>query len=211
MHYNHSFCDDDACVCSHFACIMLNVVEYVAHYFSMSDFRYFDNKFEEALNLTKQSKPIQIMNRRQDIEEDEDQDIEGRIQELEINMNSLVNGQDSLRSDVGNISQQLAQLTSLIERGQSNLRSLQRQDDDDNMSVSSQVSNMSSPPSHLHNTGKMCFVNCEAHYGWFIVYKKKEHQKTMYTYRNGELRSLSSAQIKSLKDVNEQESLLGRV
>lgn len=73
------------------------------------------------------------------------------------------------------------------------------------------VSNMSMPPAHLYDTGKICFVNSQTEHGWFVVYKKKEHLKTMYTYRGDELKCLSSAQIRSLKDSVEQESLFGKV
>jgi hypothetical protein len=143
--------------------------------------------------------------------EEDEEDTTGRIQHLETVVDDVLRGQHSLRNDIGTITQQLAEIANHLKavQAQGPLGSLQHAGPPSD--TASVVSNMSSAPAHLYDTGKMCFVNSQTEHGWFVVYKKKEHLKTMYTYRGEELKCLSSAQIRSLKDAVEQEVLFGKV
>jgi len=145
------------------------------------------------------------------LDDEEEESSEGRIQNLEIAMNSVVESQTKLENNMGGIMQQLAEMTNLLKATQSaqqgGLNSLQHSGpQSDNGSV---VSNMSSHPSRLFDTGKICFV-CGVYNSWCNVYKKAERFVTMYTYRGGELKSLSSAQIRSLKEFAGEQGVIGR-
>ena len=132
-----------------------------------------------------------VFTKKTDVEEEEEDDNAGRIQALEVTVQDIAANQATMTAQLGGI-------TLALHTGPPS----------DSGSI---VSNMSMPPAHLYDTGKICFVNSQTEHGWFVVYKKKEHLKTMYTYRGDELKCLSSAQIRSLKDSVEQESLFGKV
>ena len=143
--------------------------------------------------------------------DEEEESSEGRIQVLEVAMHSVVDSQAKLETNMGGIMQQLAEMTNLLKASQAaqqgSLSSLQHSGpQSDNGSV---VSNMSFAPSRLFDTGKICFV-CGAYNSWCSVYKKAERFVTMYTYRGGELKSLSSAQIRSLKEFAGEQNVIGR-
>jgi hypothetical protein len=147
------------------------------------------------------------------INEEEEEDDAGRIQALEVAMNGVVTNQEKTSQDMRTMMQQIAEMSNLMRnsQAQSGLGSLQHQGPaSDTGSVSSMMSNAEGAPGNLYDTGKICLVNSSADYGWYVVYKKREHLRTMYTYRGNDLKTLSSAQIRSLKDHEEQTTPLGR-
>ena len=120
-----------------------------------------------------------MFTKKTDVEEEEEDDNAGRIQALEVTVQDIAANQATMTAQLGGITQALAELTTSLKatQAQGPLASLRHTGPpSDHGSV---VSNMSIPPAHLYDTGKICFVNSQTEHGWFVVYKKKEHLKTM--------------------------------
>ena len=142
--------------------------------------------------------------------DDEEEEIVGRVQGLEYEVSEMKKSQQAMHNDMRKMMQSVAEMSTLIKDSRSNLKSLGRPRDEDDRSVISELSNGSTTLRNLYNTGKICFVDTQANHGWYIVYKKKEHLKTMYTYRDNDLKRLTTTQRRTMKDDIEQEEVYGK-
>lgn len=113
-------------------------------------------------------------------DDDEDETNTSRIQQLEIGMNGM--------------RQQLSSIASILTDLQTQMSSRKQSGSE----TSSITSSLSGSESSLFDTKLICFVSGSVQQ-WLPVYKKHSHMVGMYTYRELELKTLSSAQIRSLK------------
>jgi hypothetical protein len=113
-------------------------------------------------------------------DEEEEESTIGRIQQLELGMSSM--------------NQQLSTITNILTDLQTQMSSRRQSD------VSSTTSSMvSTDPSSLFNTGLICFVAGGVQ-NWLPVFKKHSHTVLMYTRRaDGQTKTLSTAQVRTLK------------